>query len=128
LKFARPTFTVGLAITFYPIKLEGDDLEKLSTTTTGLVVGAIMGAMHLLWSVLVAAGWGQPTMNLIFWMYFIKPVNLIEPFESIRMEPASGADRPPIRAPNGSPHYQGLIDKHWAYQYLVRGDGPPGSD
>jgi hypothetical protein len=75
---------VGLAITFYPIKLEGDDLEKLSTTTTGLVVGAIMGAMHLLWSVLVAAGWGQPTMNLIFWMYFIKPVNLIEPFESIR--------------------------------------------
>lgn len=59
-------------------------MAKLSTTTTGLVLGAIMGDVHLFWSLLVAAGWGQPIMNFIFWMHFIKPIYLIEPFESIR--------------------------------------------
>ena len=66
------------------IKLGRNDLERLSTTTTGFVIGGIMGGMHLFWSLLVAAGWGQPIMNFIFWMYFIKPIDLIEPFESIR--------------------------------------------
>ena len=66
------------------IKLEENDLERLSTTTTGLVIGAMMGGMHLLWSLLVGAGWGQPVMNFIFWVYFIKPIELIEPFESLR--------------------------------------------
>ncbi len=59
-------------------------MEKLSTTMTGLVIGAMMGGMHLFWSFLVAAGWGQPIMNFIFWMYFIKPIDLVEPFESTR--------------------------------------------
>ena len=59
-------------------------MERLSTSTTGLVVGAMMGGMHLFWSLMVAAGWGQPIVNFIFWMYFIKPIDLIEPFELIR--------------------------------------------
>lgn len=59
-------------------------MAKLSTTTTGLVLGAIIGGMHLFWSLLVAAGWGQPIINFIFWIHFIKPIYLIEPFESIR--------------------------------------------
>jgi len=59
-------------------------MERLSTITTGLVFGAMMGGMHLIWSLLVAAGWGQWIMNFIFWIYFIKPIDLIEPFESTR--------------------------------------------
>jgi hypothetical protein len=59
-------------------------LEKLSTTATGLVIAALMGGMHLLWSLLVAAGWGQSTVDFFFWMYFIKPIDLIEPFEPAR--------------------------------------------
>ncbi len=43
-----------------------------------------MGGMHLLWSLLVAAGLGQTILNFFFWMYFIKPIDLIEPFESTR--------------------------------------------
>ena len=42
-----------------------------------------MGGMHLFWSLLVAAGC-QPIMNFILWMYFIKPIDWIEPFESMR--------------------------------------------
>jgi hypothetical protein len=59
-------------------------LERLSTTTTGLVIGAMLGGMHLFWSLLVAAKWGQPIMDFILWMYFIKPIDLIEPFELMR--------------------------------------------
>ena len=75
---------VVLKLPKHPIKPEGNHLERLSTTTTGLVVGAVMGGMHLFWSLMVAAGWGQSIMNFIFWMYFIKPIDLIEPFELIR--------------------------------------------
>lgn len=59
-------------------------MEKLSPTTTGLVIGALMGGWHLLWSLLVAANWGQPIMDFILWMYFVKPFDLIEPFELMR--------------------------------------------
>ncbi len=59
-------------------------MEKLSNTTTGLVIGAMMGGIHLLWSLLVAAGWGQAVLNFFFWMYFIKPIDLTVPFESAR--------------------------------------------
>jgi hypothetical protein len=58
--------------------------SKLSTNTTGLVVGAMLGGMHLFWSLLVAAGWGQPILNFIFWMHFIKPIYLVESFELTR--------------------------------------------
>jgi hypothetical protein len=59
-------------------------LEKLSTTMMGLVTGAMMGGLHLLWSLSVAAGWGQSILDFFFWMYFIKPIDLIEPFEPAR--------------------------------------------
>lgn len=59
-------------------------MEKLSSTMTGFVIGAMMGGIHLLWSLFVAAGWGQSILNFFFWMYFIKPIDLIEPFESAR--------------------------------------------
>jgi hypothetical protein len=90
-KLARPTFSWGHEQAepkqchfTRPIKLQGNDMERLSTITTGLVFGAMMGGMHLIWSLLVAAGWGQWIMNFIFWIYFIKPIDLIEPFESTR--------------------------------------------
>src|SRR3974390_299736 len=51
---------------------------------TGLVIGAMMGGIHLTWSLFAAAGWGQSFLNFFFWMYFIKPIDLVEPFESTR--------------------------------------------
>ena len=50
----------------------------------GLVTGGMMGGLHLLWSLSVAAGWGQSILNFFFWMYFIKPIDLIEPFQPAR--------------------------------------------
>jgi hypothetical protein len=46
----------------------------------GLVMATLLGGWHLLWSSLVAVGLAQPLIDFVFWMHFIKPVYLIEPF------------------------------------------------
>ena len=57
---------------------------QISIGKTGFVVGAVLGGMHLGWSVLVALKWAQPVADFVFWMHFIKPVYVIENFEIAR--------------------------------------------
>ncbi len=45
-----------------------------------LIFAILLGGWHLLWSVLVAAGWAQPLIDFIFWIHFIRPVYVIERF------------------------------------------------
>ena len=55
--------------------------RAISVGKAGVVLGAVIGGWHLCWSVLVALHWAQPVINFAFWMHFIKPVYVIEPFE-----------------------------------------------
>jgi len=58
--------------------------EHISVGKSGLVLGALLGGWHLCWSALVALKLAQPLIDFVFWIHFIKPIYVIEPFEITR--------------------------------------------
>lgn len=53
---------------------------SLNANKAGLALGGLFGFLHLLWSVLIAAGWAEPLMDLVFGLHMIQPVFVVEPF------------------------------------------------
>ncbi len=53
---------------------------SLNPNKAGLALATLIGGWHLLWSLVVAAGWAQALINFILWMHFIKPIYVIDAF------------------------------------------------
>ncbi len=47
----------------------------------GLVFGSLFGGFHLLWSLLVLAGFAQPLLNFVFWAHMIQQSYTVLPFD-----------------------------------------------
>lgn len=58
--------------------------SSLGVNRAGLVLGVLLGGVHLLWALLVAVGAAQPLMDFIFWLHFIRPVYVVEGFGILR--------------------------------------------
>ena len=50
----------------------------------GFVFGLLLALGHIGWSFLVAVGWAQKFIDFVFWIHFMQPVLLIEPFDIAR--------------------------------------------
>ena len=60
-------------------------MSTLNPTKTGLALGLLMGGWHAIWSILVAVGAAQWVIDFVFWMHFLRPVFMVEPFDAVRM-------------------------------------------
>jgi len=58
-----------------------DRMTPHSPNHAGLVFGSLLAAWHLIWAILVAAGWAQPLIDFIFRIHFLKPAYTVEAFE-----------------------------------------------
>ena len=54
-----------------------------NSNKVGVVVGALVGGWHLLWSLLVLIGCAQPIIDFIFWAHMIRPVYIVKPFDPV---------------------------------------------
>ena len=54
---------------------------KTNPKKVGLVVGAMLGGVHVLWSLLVFLGWAQGLVNFSMWAHMITSGPTVGPFD-----------------------------------------------
>jgi len=55
---------------------------RVNPNKTGLVLGALAGGWHVLWALVVAAGWAQALINFAFWLHFVSQPFVVRPFQA----------------------------------------------
>lgn len=73
-----------MTMTSEPVVAVSERPTTIGVKRTGLVLGLVLGAMHLAWALLVAAGVAQMATDFVFWLHFIRPVYVIEAFDPLR--------------------------------------------
>jgi hypothetical protein len=66
------------------IGLERHRRQMIRVNKAGWASAVLLGGFHLMWAMVVASGFGQPLIDFIFWLHFIRPVYVIEAFDPLR--------------------------------------------
>ena len=56
-------------------------INLLSLHKAGVFLGTLVAGCHLLWIVLVSAGWAQPLIDFVFWAHMVQPIYVIKAFD-----------------------------------------------
>ena len=63
---------------------ERQSRERMGVNKAGFALALFLGGFHLMWATIVASGLGQPLIDFIFWLHFVRPVYVIEAFDPLR--------------------------------------------
>ena len=55
----------------------------INPNKVGLVLAALMGGWHILWSLLVLFGGAQPFLDFIFWIHMLRSIYIVKTFDPI---------------------------------------------
>jgi hypothetical protein len=56
-------------------------MNHLNPKKAGLAVGAFVGGVHVVWSLLVALNWAQLLINFVLWMHMISLPYVVKAFD-----------------------------------------------
>lgn len=59
-------------------------MRTVQPSHVGLAFGALVAIWHAVWAAMVWFGWAQPILDFVFWVHFIRPLYVIQPFEAGR--------------------------------------------
>ena len=59
-----------------------ETMGTVNPNKAGLALGAMLGGWHVLWVLLVAAGWAQAIINFYFRIHFLTPAWTVEGFQA----------------------------------------------
>ncbi|MDB5194846.1 MAG: hypothetical protein JWO84_30 [Parcubacteria group bacterium] len=53
----------------------------LNPKKTGLTLGLLFAAVHVIWSLIVAFGWGQAVIDFVMWAHMVHATHIVGPFD-----------------------------------------------
>ena len=66
------------------VSLSSQRNPGIGINAAGAALGLVIGSIHLVWALLVAAGVAQPVLDFLFRLHFIRPVYVVEAFDPLR--------------------------------------------
>jgi hypothetical protein len=57
-------------------------MTHLNPIKTGLALGSMIALVHLVWSIIVALGWGQALVDFILWAHMVHVQYVVGPFDA----------------------------------------------